>query len=275
MIIIGKSQIAGGGGTAKRLEFEYTGTYNERADEVIELLSTGVFTAKANMALDLFLVGGGGSGSPGRQTTGAGGGGGGGGYTTTYTNVPVSKGETVDVTIGAGGASGAYNTSGNDGGTTRFGAKSANGGKCGVAPLSTGMTSGGAGGSGGGNGTMYKNGWSGGTSGGTNGSNGTASQGVAAGTGQGTTTREFGETVGKVYSDGGGGGGASNNTNPGQGGGENGGTGASASSAATSGTANTGSGGGGGLTTGDAMYQNYMKSGAGGSGIVCIRLHKE
>ncbi len=46
MVIIGKSQIAGGG-TAKRLEFEYTGTYNERLEDgVVELLTSGVLTVK-------------------------------------------------------------------------------------------------------------------------------------------------------------------------------------------------------------------------------------
>lgn len=49
MVIIGKSQIAGG--TAKRLEFEYTGTYNERLEDgVVELLTSGVLTFKKEAA---------------------------------------------------------------------------------------------------------------------------------------------------------------------------------------------------------------------------------
>ena len=58
-MIIGKALIAGEGGTAKRLEFEYTGTYNERLDDgVVELLTSGVLTVTKDTYIDAFLVGG-------------------------------------------------------------------------------------------------------------------------------------------------------------------------------------------------------------------------
>ena len=66
------------------------------------------------------------------------------------------------------------------------------------------------------------------------------------GTGQGTTTREFGESTGDLYATGGGGSGSS--------------------TAEQSGAPNTGDGGSGSMT---------VKAGAGGSGIVIIRKHKE
>lgn len=45
------------GGTAKRLEFEYTGTYNERLDDgVVELLTSGVLTFKRETAIDAFWL---------------------------------------------------------------------------------------------------------------------------------------------------------------------------------------------------------------------------
>ena len=95
--------------------------------------------------------------------------------------------------------------------------------------------------------------------GGTNGENGNRGQDqdAIAGTGQGTTTREFGELAGKLYA-----GGGTATWNGETSSGVDGGGGASNSA----GQANTGGGGG---ATGGTSRASF----AGGSGIVCIRLH--
>lgn len=135
------------------------------------------------------------------------------------------------------------------------------------------------GGSGGAAGSTYKN-----HKAGSNGGNGYENSGGSfkGGTGQGTTTREFGESTGKLYAAGGGCGMYYSSSSakydigatPGDGGGGCGvGYGWTGSDGRTTydaqpGTANTGGGGGG---------HGYFRSGtgspgaAGGSGIVCIR----
>ena len=82
------------------------------------------------------------------------------------------------------------------------------------------------------------------------------------GIGQGTTTREFGESTGDLYSGGGSGAERGNTTTIIAGGSGGGGTGGNGGA----GTANTG-GGGGGSTA-------QSGGGAGGSGIVIIRNHR-
>ena len=251
MVIIGRSQIAGGG-TAKRLEFEYTGDYVTRSDGVIELRSSGTFTSLKEQPVDIFLVGGGGAGRAGNNN---GSGGGGGGFTLTDSLLLDEK-TTYAVTIGAGGA--AVGTSpGTDyapsGGNTTFGNLVVNGGQGGRIQYRNGGTrsDGGNGGSGGGASAK----------GGTNGANGNLGRDAdaIAGTGQGTTTREFGELAGKLYA-GGGTASWSGETSSGV----DGGGGASNSA----GQANTGGGGG---ATGGTSPASF----AGGSGIVCIRLHEK
>lgn len=254
-MIIGKALIAGGG-TVDRLDFTYTGQYNERLEDgVVEFLTTGVLKFKSEKAIDAFLCGGGAGGSPGAGSSvndGAGGVGGSGGKTMTLLNITPRAQTEYQIVIGAGG------TSGNQGGDTSAFGVAANGGT---------STAGGSGG--GGEGVRdslasWRNAGNGGSDG-ANGSNG----GWAAkpgGTGQGTTTREFGETTGKLYAGGGGGGrGALNGSagNNGAAGDETAGSGGGGDAP----LANRGGGGGGG-TSGSA-------GGAGGSGIVCIRLHKE
>ena len=257
MIIIGKSQIAGGG-TAKRLEFEYTGTYNERLDDgVVELLSTGTLKVTKDTYIDAFLVGGGGGGNGSTSASGAAAGGG-GGYTKTLTKILLQKGVSYQVSIGAGGD---YRTGGQyiglaGGNTVAFGT-TVNGGQ-----PSTNIATGGAGGSGGG-GTAR--------AGGSDGSDGTSSGAYIGGKGQGTTTREFGEATGKLYA-GGGSGGISDNTTTGVAGGAGGGgMGGTYAVKGRDGEANTGGGGGG---KGSNSGTNFH-AGSGGSGIVCIRLHKK
>ena len=222
-------------------DFTYTGTYHLLKDGGnnwrIKFLTSGTlkFTrlGNAESGIDVFLVGGGGSGNNGANTIGAGGGGGGGGYTTTKKGVSVATGTTYSITVGSsGGTSKAFSYSANPGSSSN-GRGGGNGG-------SGGGSSYGAGGSDGGNGGRPSD-----TS-------------YIAGKGQGTTTREFGESTGDLYAGGGGGSNQSSGLSGGAGGGGNG-CGIQSGTAA-SGTANTGGGGGGG-----------KNPGSGGSGIVIIR----
>lgn len=222
-------------------EFTYTGDYEivndsdepitvSQDDWKIRFLTSGTLTFTnlngAENGIDVFLVGGGGNGETIRGARG-----GGGGYTKTVKGVSIAIATPYTVTIGA-----------SSGTSSAFGA-SANG------------ASGADGGSGGGGG-----GSSSGTSGngGSNGGNGTAGNVSNGGTGQGTTTREFGESTGKLYSGGGGGSAAY----AGAAGDSTAGAGANFGGAAKNGVANTG-GGGGGAYDGTA--------GRGGSGIAIIR----
>lgn len=290
MVIIGRSQIAGGG-TAKRLEFEYTGTYNERLEDgVVELLTSGVLTFKKETPIDAFLVGGGSGGCSGWYKTSSfygGGGGGAGGFTKTLLNIIPRANLEYEIVIGTGGSAGRSRNDSvqvvtsptNGGDTVAFGA-TAGGGK-----VSTVITSGsslpsanwhylicgGSGGSGGGQsvGRGITSPYNVAGAGGSDGSDGGAANpqpnatNYPIGSGQGTTTREFGEATGKLYA---GGGGAGNilgtPTSGGAGGAGNGGSNMTA-------TPNTGGGGGG------ANEGSVSTGGDGGSGIVCIRLHKE
>lgn len=242
--------------TAWQPTYTYTGSStfvdDGGGDWRLKLLTSGTltFTDLGNMGsggVDAFLVGGGGSGTYAQYAQG-GGNGGGGGYTKTGSFSPV-KNTAYPVVVGAGGAqNGSYNTAVNGGDTTAFGLTAA-GGKGG------GFTKGGDGGSGGGGG--YAQSGAGGTNGGDGG--GASSGNYQGGDGQGTSTREFGESTGALYAGGGGGG------QTGQGG--DGGGGDAPSGA---GEANTGGGGAGGN-----YYTAPQIGGAGGSGIVIIRKHKE
>lgn len=203
-----------------RFKFTYTGTYllvdDGGGDWRLKFLTSGVFTPKVAVAVDIFAVGGGGGGDEG----GAGGrhAGGGGGYTSTVLNQTLTKGNQYTVTVGAGGAPSV------DGGDSSFDSLvTAGGGKKAYSYLA-----GGAGGSGGGGSAG---------NGGTNGGNGEAGSGNA-GVGQGTTTREFAEQTGDLYAGGGGG-------NPRGLGGAGGG-----GDATQDGAANTGGGGGGATGSG-------------------------
>ena len=187
----------------------------------IKFLSSGVFTPLKDMTIDAFLVGAGGGGS----IAGAG-----GGYTNTSRLITLLANTEYHITIGTGGTAGSLTANGGTGGNTSAFEITANGGNGGKHLLAGG--DGGNGGSGGGN--------NGGT-GGTDGSDGkrNSSNSGSAGKGQGTTTREFEENTGTLYSSGGDG----------------------ISDGAAAGADNTGDGG------------DYRK--AGGSGIVIIRKHKE
>ena len=238
----GSSQLIDDGNGNWRIKFLTSGTLT------FTNLGTGV------NGIDVFLVGGGGGGRTGSQRVN-GAGGGGGGYTTTKKGHTISAGSSYNIVIGAGGA-----TNSNGGTSSAFGFSAAGGkyGAPGASNFETEVAIGGNGGSGGGGGTSYQGYGGNGGSNGSNGSNGTGGNG---GTGQGTTTREFGESDGTLYAGGGagtegkagaGGGGVYNNTNN------------SDNYYVANGTANTGGGGGGGAF-------NFIKGGTGGSGIVVIR----
>lgn len=231
-------------------KFTYTGTYEYIDDGGgnwrIKFLTSGVFTPLKNMVIDAFLVGAGGGGGTRLSGTPEASSGGGGGFTKTVSSVNLTKNTPYEITVGVGGAPGV------DGGSTTAFNETAVGGKKGVSITGTRKgVAGGAGGSGGGGASTGDKSGIGNNAGigGSDGSNGSSN----GGTGQGTTTREFGESTGDLYSGGGGGDTKKTTAAGGDGGGAKGGT-----SAAD----NTGGGGGG-------------NGGYGGSGIVVIRKHKE
>lgn len=260
MAITGRAVTAGGGGIANRLDFTYTGgTFNERtADGVVEFLETGILTMKKDTYVDVFMVGGGGGGVTVTSSSGNGGAGGSGGCTRTIVNALLRKGVEYQVVIGAGGTGG-----GNSGGETSAFGYTVSGGT--VA----------AGGSGGGKGGVSASGQTNAGDGGSNGSDGGNVGYSITGTpgkGQGATTREFGEAIGKLYAGGGGGGaGVYGSFGTSGAGGEGGGA---KGNSTTDATANTGGGGGGGKASSGSSSPGG-KGTAGGSGIVCIRLHQD
>lgn len=155
----------------------------------IKFLSSGTFTPLKDMVIDVFLVGGGG----GRTQAG-----GGGGYTTTVKSIVLGAGTAYAITVGAGGEGKV-----NGGASSAFGSQ-ALGGYPGYEQRISGDTwyYGGNGGSGGA--AFSSDNASGGVDGG-NGNYGSFTfVKYRAGTGQGTTTREFGEATGGLYASGGG-----------------------------------------------------------------------
>ena len=238
-------------------KFTYTGTYEYIEDGGgnwrIKFLTSGVFTPLKDMLVDAFLVGAGG----GQATRGSGtgdwkstnSGGGAGGKTLTVKSLVLTANTEYPIVIGEGGTP-AYSdtnmkvTGGTGGTTTAFG-NSADGGTGGDS-----YGNGGDGGSGGGSSSGKSNTAS---TTGIGGSDGGDGIGKYPGTGQGTTTREFGEETGDLYA----GGGAGYWGTGGAGGGGD---------SDANGAENTGGGGGG---------SRSKSIGYGGSGIVIIRKHKE
>ena len=239
-IFVGVNNIArlvyqSGGGTPAFQLPEFTGNNAISGDETqgrIELYESGTLTLYPGV-YDFFLVGGGGTGNTG---------GGGGGYTQTYKSLQVSSSIRADVIVGSASGTTSVNHS-----NLTPSSLEVNGSK------TPNTFFGGDGGSGGGG---Y-----GGHSGGSDGGNGQGDT-YAGGTGQGTTTRAFGEDGGTLYA-GGGGGGSGGNSSNGYGGAGGGGRGGGTSSSGVSGTTNTGGGGGG-------DYQARIP-GQGGSGIIIVR----
>ncbi len=231
----------GGGSTARDFDYTFSGISSLIDDGDghirIKFLSSGTVVFNKDMIFDIFCVGGGGSGA-------CGGGGapgyGGGGYTNTYSSIVLYKDVEYTVTIGAGGAAvdNASGANGIDGGKTWFVDELlyyANGGVKGTYRSSAGKV----GGDGGSGGSAL-----GSTSKASNGADGYDDSGYLGGDGQGTTTREFGETTGDLYSHGGakGDGNQADNT-----------------------------GNGSGTTNNSSLRPGY----AAGSGIVVIRDHRE
>lgn len=227
----------GSGGGRIIPTFSYTGDYTILDDGDagwrVKFLTSGVLTFDADTTIDVFCVGGGASGSISGGSSYMGGGGG-SGYTITQKGVFVEAGVEYSIVIGAGGASPTSSLVGNSGGATSAFHVTANGGTAGNR---TYYAYGGAGGSGGGSGGSSSQRGDGGTDGG----NGA---GTYPGTGQGTTTREFGEDTGTLYATGG-----------------NGGV---ETASLFDADANTGDGG-------DGSKDKDVASGAGGSGVVVIR----
>lgn len=166
----------------------------------MKFLSSGTFTPLKNMMVDAFLVGAGGGKGYVRC------GGGGSGYTTTVRSVVLAANTAYPIVVGAAGKNGLSSGSdGTNGGTTSAFSSVAEGGKgstTGKGTQGTGLS--GDGGSGGGGYNLAGSHAVRSTAaGGTDGSDGTTAT-TAGGTGQGTTTREFGETDGDLYASGGG-----------------------------------------------------------------------
>lgn len=295
MSILGNPITLGGG--SKVPDFTYTGNwewYNEKKT-ILKLKTSGVLVLNKDCNADVFVVGGGasGAGSRANYSSQVSGGGGGGGYTKTQ-RVSFTKDTSYPAVIGAGGASVSnndYGTSrdGNVGGETSINGVSASGGQKGTAGYGgstvdywSGAGYGGNGGSGGGASYTFvkdnpSNPYSKHGYGGSDGGNGETTSDQyythSGGTGQGTTTRAFGEPTGELFAGGGGGGSRDFSKtkdlpgNGGEGGGGNGG-GVNGTQEATSGKENTG-GGGGGVYYYSSNVLRY--SGAGGSGVILIR----
>lgn len=177
-------------------KYDYTGQHTLIKDSSdnwrIKFLSSGVLTwLSKDTEIDIFLVGG---GSSGGMTNG-----GCGGYTKTVKNISLVNGQKYTIQVGAGGSTSV--SGGNTGGASMFESYTADGGT---------ITAGGCGGGGHGDGVSgtYINAGNGGEDG-ADGleaqSDGSGFQKNGPGRGQGTTTREFGEPEGDLYSSGGGG----------------------------------------------------------------------
>ena len=224
----------------------------------VKFLTSGTLTISKALDVDIFAVGGGGNGGDGGSGS-YGGAGGGGGHTTTVRLQNLVAGTSYNVTIGGSQAASSFGSF-----CQAQGGSGGDDGKKGA--------SGGSGGSGGGGNGSYsttsanRDGGYGGSNGGSGGSTSNGGATNFGGSGQGTTTREFGEANGTLYA--GGGGGAScyhpnGDGYGGSGGSGGGGVGGRRNVGGSNGAANTGGGGGGG------GVNSY--GGAGGSGIVIIR----
>ena len=234
-------------------EFSYEG---DNGDWKIKFKSSGTlkFTnlGKWDGKLDVFCVGGGSAGGSGNWDANNGyGKAGSGGYTKTQKSVQAAVNTAYSIVIGAGGQSAFA-----PGGSTSALGVTANGGT---------KLGGGSGGGAYGNGAVNNGGSDGGNGDPQNAANIGIDHWGSPGKGQGTTTREFGESTGTLYAGGGGAGG--NGSAQATGGSGGGGNGAWNGHQPTSGAANTGGGGGG-------MYYGLTNVGKGGSGIAVIRNHR-
>ncbi len=279
-----------------RKKFEFDAPYavinEDGSNWRMELKETGNLDVKAATNVDVHLVGGGGGGARSGfydyYGGTSGGGGGGGGYTTTQMNVSLSA-QNYSIVIGAGGAAASTTTydsyggaAGGTGGTSTAFGYSAAGGLGGTTGTNSVAGSGGNGGSGGGAGSYFGYAYGPPTVGASDGGTAATSNNATGGTGQGTTTRDFGEVTGTLRSGGGGGAGGRTKSDSnhegaagGDGGGGKGGRMYSVNVRGTPGTDNYGGGGGGGITVHKGPRPSLAgQSGEGGSGIVIIRNHR-
>jgi hypothetical protein len=248
--------------------------------QVVQAVQQGGWPAQKTPAVEYLVVAGGGGGA--RQTGACGAGGGAGGLLMGID--PVPNGQTLLVTVGAGGAGQVGNGAGTSGANSVFGAISSTGGGGGGSYdniVGTGVgLNGGSGGGGSGQGTT--SGWppgngivgQGNAGGGLVGTDGTAAGGGGGASTAGLKPVNSGSMAGNggagiasaisgtvtTYAGGGGGGGYY--ANGGTGGVGGGGNGGYSGTAATSGTLYTGGGGGGNSQNG--------ASGSGGDGIVIV-----
>ena len=272
--------------------FSFTGEYlyidDGDGDWRVKFLTSGTLTPNENLTVDIFAVGGGSGGRSGKYTYGPvyyngaevgytyehhSGGGGAGGYTATVTDKLLQAGQTYLVVVGEGGKVN------QDGGESSLGSLiRAGGGKMNATDQSyfnihgrNYGERGHDGGSGGGSGSFKRTGYYQGeltaNAGGSDGSDGmdTGTEHLN-GSGQGTSTREFGEAGATLYAGGGAGGDHLTGVQK-LGGAGGGGNGACPSTLgnieSTPGEDGLGGGGGGGT--------EYMSASRGGSGIVIIR----
>lgn len=265
-------------------------TYAVHRFTIVGTHTFGVSYAPPGATVNLIVVGGGGGGGY------DGGGGGGGGQVRTSASYAVSSGDTISVTVGAGGAglalSGAVTgtaANGMDGSPTSFGTFTAAGGGGGGGKFSNGLP----GASGGGAGHTYNspNSYTGGAAtagfpgGNVTATNNTTQGGGAGGGGAGGAGQSVGATsvggaggaglavnvtgISGTFGCGGGGGNflSSTASASGTGCGASSGRGGTKTSAAVAGAPNTGMGGGGGGAT---TPTNYGNGAAGGSGLVVV-----
>lgn len=244
-------------------KYDYTGNHTLLKDNAelgnwrIKFLSSGVLTwLNEDTQIDVFLVGGGAPGSyKANYSTRGDFMGGAGGYTKTVKNQNIEKSQRINVKIGAGGVQPDNTNTVVSGGTSSFDQLSVDG-----ATLYNGGSGGGAGS------WDYSKAGNGGSDG-SNGGNGYyKGSTVKGGSGQGTTTREFGEPGGDLYSGGGGGGNSDGSGGRGGSGSPKLATNGTSSGLYHGGSAGGGYGGGGGGSADPASPQ-----GRGAQGIVIIR----
>lgn len=239
--------------------------------------SSGTFSVNRNVNVEYLVIGGGGGGAPG--------GGGAGGYrcsvpgessgagASAEPRLSLPAGASYAVTVGAGGAGGAWANSASDGNLSAFSTVTSFAGGGGGGPNVNGRAGGSGGGAGSTSGSFVPTGGAGTSNQGFSGGNGTNASNQGGGGGGGGAGQAGGNWSAGVGGNGlassitgssvtraGGGGSANNGRTGGSGGGGTGGSGTGGSG--TSGTANTGSGGGGTI---------FGTPGAGGSGVVIIR----
>ena len=236
--------------------------------------SSGTWTVPANVrSISVHCVNGGyGGAARGATVTKSGvvekvGHGGNGGHVDYKTDIAVTPGQIITVVVGAGGNGGNSTNQGGQSsvsiGSNVICAPSRSGSKYTSGTSSRPAQKDGSGGGGWVYSSLGKDDANG-AAGGSNGGNGS---GKEPGTGQGTTTREFGLSSGTLYAGGGGGFAASGTRPPGGSGG--GGAGGGWNLLAVAGTAGTGGGGGGG---GYYFDDSSWGTGAnGGSGCVIIK----